>query len=60
MVDVKSLKKNILDLGKSRVFLDVGEQLSKELDLAHSASVSTYASVATTVMALLAVMFRGF
>lgn len=58
LVDVKQLKKNILELGKSRVYVDVGEELGKQLDLA-SASASTYASVATTVLAVLAVMLWG-
>ncbi|XP_034247808.1 protein FAM151B [Thrips palmi] len=58
VVDVKQLKKNILALGKDRVYVDVGEQLAKDLNLS-SASATTYASVATTLMALMAVMLRA-
>ena len=58
-VDVKMLRKNILELGKSRVYVDVGEKLSKELDLASSA-MAAYASLATTITALLVAVFRGW
>ncbi|KAK3923343.1 Protein FAM151B, partial [Frankliniella fusca] len=50
VVDVDQLRKNILAIGKDRVYLDVGEDLAKRLDLASSA-LSTCASAATTLLA---------
>lgn len=58
IVNVAQLKNNILAIGKDRVFLDVGEELAKQLDLASSA-LSTCASVVTTLLACAMVLFRA-
>lgn len=58
LVDVKNLRKNILEIGKNRVYLDVGDDLEKKLDLKSSA-VTAYASAATLVTGLCALLLRA-
>lgn len=57
-VDVKKLRSNILELGQKHVYVDVGSKLAKDLNLPNAA-VGAFASVATTLMAAVAVVLAN-